>query len=156
MARVVIGEDDTGLRDTLARLLTRAGHNVVGTAGDGPGLVRQARLGDAQLVIADVRMPPSRRDEGMRAARRIREHAPATAVLVLSHELQLRYAAELLAGDARGVGYLLKQRLAEIDRFLATVDTLTAGGTVLDAELAGRYAASAAASAARAEIPSLR
>jgi DNA-binding NarL/FixJ family response regulator len=133
--RIVIGEDEVLLRDALERLLTDAGHDVVGTAGDGPGLVREARVRHPDLVIADVRMPPSQRDEGLRAAHEIRMAAPGTAILVLSHHLQVRYAVELLAADARGVGYLLKQRMADVGRFLAALDEIGAGGTVIDAEV---------------------
>jgi DNA-binding NarL/FixJ family response regulator len=133
--RVLIAEDEVPLRDALERLLVDAGHDVVGTAGDGPELVRQALVVDPELVIADVRMPPSQRDEGLRAAQEIRAVAPATAVLVLSHHLQVRYAVELLAVDARGVGYLLKQRMADVDRFLSALHRIGAGGTVIDAEV---------------------
>jgi DNA-binding NarL/FixJ family response regulator len=133
--RIVIGEDEVLLREALEHLLTNAGHDVVGTAGDGPEFVRQARVQHPELVIADVRMPPSQRDEGLRAAHEIRAGAPATAILVLSHHLQVRYAVELLAAGARGVGYLLKQRMADVERFLATVDEIGAGGTVIDAEV---------------------
>jgi DNA-binding NarL/FixJ family response regulator len=145
--RIVIGEDEVLLRDALARLLTDAGHDVVGTAGDGPELVRRARAEYPDLVIADVRMPPSQRDEGLRAAQEIRAGAPATAILVLSHHLQVRYAVELLAADGRGVGYLLKQRMAEVERFLSALDEIGAGGTVIDSEVVavmiGRLRASA-------------
>jgi DNA-binding NarL/FixJ family response regulator len=134
--RIVIGEDEVLQRDALERLLIDAGHDVVGTAGDGPDLVHQARVERPQLVIADVRMPPSQRDEGLQAAHEIRAAAPATAILVLSHHLQVRYAVELLATDARGVGYLLKQRMADAERFLPTLDHVAGGGTVLDAEVA--------------------
>jgi DNA-binding NarL/FixJ family response regulator len=133
--RIVIGEDEVLLRDALERLLTDAGHDVVGSAGDGPGLLREARAEHPDLVIADVRMPPSQRDEGLRAAHEIRMAAPGTAILVLSHHLQVRYAVELLAADARGVGYLLKQRMADVERFLSTLDQIGAGGTVIDAEV---------------------
>jgi DNA-binding NarL/FixJ family response regulator len=133
--RIVIGEDEVLLRDALEHLLTDAGHDVVGSAGDGPELVRQAMTARPALVIADVRMPPSQRDEGLRAAHQIRAAAPATAILVLSHHLQVRYAVELLAADARGVGYLLKQRMADVERFLAALDEIGAGGTVIDAEV---------------------
>jgi DNA-binding NarL/FixJ family response regulator len=133
--RIVIGEDEVLLRDALERLLGDAGHAVVGTAGDGQDLVRQALEARPDLVIADVCMPPTQRDEDLRAAGEIRARAPATAILVLSHHLQVRYAVELLATDARGVGYLLKQRMAEVERFLAALDRIGAGGTVIDAEV---------------------
>jgi len=135
--RILIADDEVLLRDVLERLLIDAGHDVVGTAGDGPDLVRQALVVDPELVIADVRMPPSQRDEGLRAALQIRARSPATAILVLSHHLQVRYAVELLAADARGVGYLLKQRMADVERFLSALDQIGAGGTVIDAEVAG-------------------
>jgi DNA-binding NarL/FixJ family response regulator len=133
--RIVIGEDEVLLRVALERLLGDAGHAVVGTAGDGEDLVRQALAERPDLVIADVRMPPSQRDEGLRAAHEIRAAAPATAILVLSHHLQVRYAVELLAADARGVGYLLKQRMADAERFHSALDEIGAGGTVIDAEV---------------------
>jgi DNA-binding NarL/FixJ family response regulator len=133
--RIVIGEDEVLLRDALEHLLTDAGHEVVGTAGDGPQLVRKAMAARPELVIADVRMPPSQRDEGLRAAQQIRAAAPATAILVLSHHLQVRYAVELLAADARGIGYLLKQRMADVKRFLSALEQIGAGGTVIDAEV---------------------
>ena len=133
--RIVIGEDETVLRDALERILLDAGHDVVGTAGDGPALVREALAERPELVIADVRMPPSQRDEGLQAARRIRAEAPATPVVVLSHHLQVRYAVELMAAGARGAGYLLKQRIADVERFLSTLDRIAAGGTVVDAEV---------------------
>jgi DNA-binding NarL/FixJ family response regulator len=133
--RIVIGEDEVLLRDVLERLLGDAGHEVVGTAGDGDDLVRQALEERPDLVIADVRMPPTQRDEGLRAAHQIRTTAPATAILVLSHHLQVRYAVELLATDAHGVGYVLKQRMADVDRFLFALDHIGAGGTVIDAEV---------------------
>lgn len=133
--RIVIAEDQAFFRDALERLLVDAGHNVVASAGDGPGLVRQARTARPDLVVADVRMPPSQRDEGLQAAGEIRAAAPSTGVLPISHHLQVDYAVELLAGDARGVGYLLKQRVAEVDRFLAALETIGRGGTVIDAEI---------------------
>jgi DNA-binding NarL/FixJ family response regulator len=133
--RIVIGEDQALFRDGLEHLLADAGHDVVGSAEDGPGLVRRARAAHPELVVADVRMPPSQRDEGLRAAREIRAAAPGTAVLVISHHLQVSYAVELLAGDAHGVGYLLKQRVAEVKPFLAALDTIRRGGTVIDPEV---------------------
>jgi DNA-binding NarL/FixJ family response regulator len=133
--RIVIGEDQALFRNALVRLLVDAGHDVVGAAEDGPELLRRAQAEQPELVIADVRMPPTQRDEGLRAARRIRAAAPDTAVLVISHHLQVRYAVELLAGGARGVGYLLKQRMADVERFLAALETIRGGGTVIDAEV---------------------
>jgi DNA-binding NarL/FixJ family response regulator len=133
--RIVVAEDHMLFRDALERLLVDAGHDVVGSCGDGPGLVRQARAAHPELIVADVRMPPSQRDEGLRAAREIRAAAPGTGVLLISHHLQVSYAIELLAGGARGVGYLLKQRVAEVERFLAALETICRGGTVIDPEV---------------------
>jgi DNA-binding NarL/FixJ family response regulator len=133
--RIVIGEDEVLLRDALERLLTDAGHDVVGSAGDGPGLLREARAEHPDLVIADVRMPPSQRDEGLRAAHEIRMAAPGTAILVLSHHLQVRYAVELLTLGGRATGYLLKQRMADSAQFLASIREIADGGTVLDPEV---------------------
>src|SRR5215218_3984508 len=120
--RVVIAEDQALFRDALERLLVAAGHDVVGSVGDGPGLVRQSRTARPDIVVTDLRMPPSQRDEGLRAAGEVRAAAPGTGVLLISHHLQVEYAVELLAADARGVGYLLKQRVAEVDRFLAALE----------------------------------
>ena len=133
--RIVIGEDEVLLRDALARMLTGAGHEVVGVAGDGPGLVRRAQTARPALVIADVRMPPTRSDEGLRAVREIRAARPGTPVLVISHHLQVRYAVELLTLGVRATGYLLKQRLADSAQFLSSIREIADGGTVLDPEV---------------------
>jgi DNA-binding NarL/FixJ family response regulator len=133
--RIVIGEDQVLLREGLARLLVDEDHEVVGTAGDGPDLVRKALAHRPDLVIADVRMPPSERDEGLRAALEIRAAAPDIAILVLSHHVEVRYALELLSADARAVGYLLKQRVADLDRFFAALERIRAGGSVIDPEV---------------------
>jgi DNA-binding NarL/FixJ family response regulator len=133
--RIVIGEDEVLLRDAIARMLTGAGHEVVGMAGDGPCLVQRAATARPALVIADVRMPPTQRDEGLRAVREIRAARPGTPVLVISHHLQVRYAVELLALGVRATGYLLKQRLADSAEFLASIGEIADGGTVLDPEV---------------------
>ena len=133
--RIVIGEDEVLLRDAIARMLTGAGHEVVGVAGDGPGLVRRAQTARPALVIADVRMPPTRSDEGLRAVREIRAARPGTPVLVISHHLQVRYAVELLTLGVRATGYLLKQRLADSAQFLSSIREIADGGTVLDPEV---------------------
>src|SRR6478735_619129 len=104
--RIVIGEDEVLLRDALVRMLTGAGHEVVGVAGDGPGLVRRAQTDRPELVVADVRMPPTRSDEGLRAVRVIRAGVPGMPVLVISHHLHVRYAVELLTMGVRATGYL--------------------------------------------------
>lgn len=133
--RIVIGEDQVLLREGLARLLEDEGHQVVGTAGDGPDLIRKAGAHRPDLVIADVRMPPSQTDEGLRAALAIRAARPTTGILVLSHHVEVRYALELIAGDASGVGYLLKQRVADLRRFFAALEQIAAGGSVVDPEV---------------------
>jgi DNA-binding NarL/FixJ family response regulator len=133
--RIVIGEDEVLLREAPVRMLTGAGHEVVGVAGDGPGLVRRARTDRPALVIADVRMPPSQRDEGLRAVRAIRAARPGTPILVISHHLQVRYAVELLTLGGRATGYLLKQRMADSAQFLASIREIADGGTVLDPEV---------------------
>ena len=133
--RIVIGEDQLLLREGLIRLLEEQGHEVVGSAGDGPDLVRKAKAHQPDLAIADVRMPPSNTDEGLRAALEIRAAAPQIGILVLSHHVEVRYAVELLSEDASGVGYLLKQRVADLDRFFAALDQIHAGGSVIDPEV---------------------
>jgi DNA-binding NarL/FixJ family response regulator len=133
--RIVIGEDQLLLREGLARLLEEEGHEVVGSAGDGPGLVRKAKAHRPDLVIADVRMPPSQTDEGLRAALEIRDAEPEIGILVLSHHVEVRYAVELLSDNASGVGYLLKQRVADLDRFFAALERIAAGGSVIDPEV---------------------
>jgi DNA-binding NarL/FixJ family response regulator len=133
--RIVIGEDQVLLREGLVRLVEEEGHDVVGTAGDGPDMVRKAKAHRPDVVIADVRMPPSQTDEGMRAALEIRAADPSIGILVLSHHVEVRYALELLADDATGVGYLLKQRVADLDRFFAALERINAGGSVIDPEV---------------------
>jgi DNA-binding NarL/FixJ family response regulator len=133
--RIVIGEDQVLLREGLVRLVEEEGHEVVGTAGDGPDMVRKAKAHRPDVVIADVRMPPSQTDEGLRAALEIRAADPSIGILVLSHHVEVRYALELLADDATGVGYLLKQRVADLDRFFAALERINAGGSVIDPEV---------------------
>jgi DNA-binding NarL/FixJ family response regulator len=133
--RIVIGEDQRLLREGLERLIDDEGHQVVATAANGPDLVREGTARRPDLVIADVRMPPSRRDEGLRAALAIRAAAPEVAILVLSHHVEVRYAVELLSVDTGGVGYLLKQRLADLERFFQALERIRAGGSVIDPEV---------------------
>jgi DNA-binding NarL/FixJ family response regulator len=135
--RVVIGEDQALMREGLTLLLERGGFEVVGKAADGEDLVRKARAHSPDIVIADIRMPPTQTDEGLRAAIQIRETWPDIAVLVLSHHVQRRYARELLesGADARGIGYLLKQRVADAESFCSDVRRVCAGGSVLDPEV---------------------
>ncbi|MET7640257.1 response regulator transcription factor [Streptomyces sp. NPDC005438] len=138
--RVVIAEDSVLLREGLTRLLTDRGHEVVGGVGDGEALVRRvAELADGgrlpDVVVADVRMPPTHTDEGVRAAVALRSRYPDLGVLVLSQYVEEQYATELLAGSSRGVGYLLKDRVAEVREFVDAVVRVAEGGTALDPEV---------------------
>ncbi len=133
--RVVIAEDSVLLREGLARLLDEAGFEVVEAVADGEQLLRSVAEHTPDVVVADVRMPPTHTDEGVRAALVIRQRWPSTAVLVLSQYVEERYATELLAGDTRGVGYLLKDRVADVDEFVAALRRVGAGGAALDPEV---------------------
>ncbi|MEE1940468.1 response regulator transcription factor [Streptomyces sp. TRM 70361] len=138
--RVVIAEDSVLLREGLTRLLSDRGHEVVAGVGDGEALVKVVgELADTgelpDVVVADVRMPPTHTDEGLRAAIRLRADHPDLAVLVLSQYVEEQYATELLAGSSRGVGYLLKDRVAEVREFVDAVVRVARGGTALDPEV---------------------
>jgi DNA-binding NarL/FixJ family response regulator len=133
--RIVIAEDSVLLREGAVRLLADAGFDVVGQAGDGEELLRKVRAHKPDVAVVDIRMPPTHIDEGLKAARVIREELPGTGVLVLSQYVEERYAVELLAEGADGVGYLLKDRIAEIDRFVDAVRRVGEGGSVLDPEV---------------------
>lgn len=133
--RVLIAEDSVLLREGLARLLSDRGIEVVGQAGNGEDLLRKARAHRPDLAIVDVRMPPGHTDEGIRAARIIRSELPGTAVLVLSQDVEETHARELLGADAKGVGYLLKDRVADLDGFVDAVRRVAAGGSALDPEV---------------------
>ncbi|MFL6128442.1 MAG: response regulator [Mycobacteriales bacterium] len=139
--RVVIAEDSVLLREGLARLLDEAGFEVVDAVGDGEQLLRSVGDHRPDVVVADVRMPPTHRDEGLRAALVIRQRWPETAVLVLSQYVEERYATELLAGETRGVGYLLKDRVAEVDEFTEALRRVGRGGTALDPEVVSQLLA---------------
>jgi DNA-binding NarL/FixJ family response regulator len=133
--RVVLGEDSVLLRAGIARLLEDAGIEVAGEAGDLDDLLRKVRAHRPDLAIVDIKMPPTHTDEGLRAALIIRSELPATAVLVLSQYVEQDYAAELLAGGAESVGYLLKDRVADVERFIDTVRRVADGGSALDPEV---------------------
>jgi DNA-binding NarL/FixJ family response regulator len=133
--RVVIAEDSVLLREGLARLLDEAGFEVVEAVADAEQLLRSVAEQTPDVVVADVRMPPTHTDEGLRAALVIRQRWPKTAVLVLSQYVEERYATELLAGDTRGVGYLLKDRVADVDEFVAALRRVGNGGAALDPEV---------------------
>lgn len=133
--RVVIGEDSVLLREGAARILEEAGIDVVGQAGDGEELVRKVRGHKPDVAIIDIRMPPDHQDEGLRAAEAIRAELPATGILVLSQYVEEHYVTRLLEGGTEGVGYLLKDRVAEVDRFVDAVRRIAEGGSVLDPEV---------------------
>jgi DNA-binding NarL/FixJ family response regulator len=136
--RVVIAEDSVLLREGLIRILEDAGIEVVGQAGDLEDLLRKARAHKPDVVITDIRMPPNQSDEGLQAAETIRRELPSTAVLVLSQYVEERYAAELLGENASGVGYLLKDRVGDVGRFLEAVQRVAEGGAVLDPSVVSR------------------
>jgi DNA-binding NarL/FixJ family response regulator len=131
----VVAEDSVLLREGVVRLLEDAGMEVVGQAGDADELLRKVRAHKPDIAVVDVRMPPSNTDDGLRAAQQIRADLPETAVLVLSQYVEEGYALELLADGAEGVGYLLKDRVAEVDRFIEAVRRVADGGSALDPEV---------------------
>ncbi len=133
--RVVIGEDEALLRTGLTHVMQAAGFDVVAAVGSAHELVRSAGDHGPDIVVTDIRMPPDHKDAGLRAAIEIRREHPEIAVLVLSQHLQRAYAVELLGDRSSGVGYLLKQRIADIDTFTDDLRRIAAGGTVLDPEV---------------------
>jgi DNA-binding NarL/FixJ family response regulator len=133
--RVIIAEDLTLLREGLAALLSECGHEVVATVGDGDALIAAVEEHCPDLALVDVRMPPTQTDEGVKAAVEVRRTHPETSVLILSQYVEERYAAELLEGGARGVGYLLKDRIADVETFLGAIERVACGGTVIDPEV---------------------
>ena len=139
--RVVIAEDSVLLREGLTRLLTDEGISVVGSAGDGEGLLRAVSAVSPDVVVADVRMPPTFTDEGLRAALVVRDRWPSVGVLVLSQWVEERYATELISGRPHGVGYLLKDRVADVTEFLDALNRVAAGGSALDPEVVAQLLA---------------
>jgi DNA-binding NarL/FixJ family response regulator len=139
--RIVIAEDSALLRDGLSRMLTDSGHEVVGAIDDAIGLKELVERADAELVVLDVRMPPTHTDEGIRAALELRAQWPELPVIVLSQYVEENYANELLAGDLGGIGYVLKDRVTDVGQFLATVDRVGRGGTAIDAEVVSQLLA---------------
>jgi DNA-binding NarL/FixJ family response regulator len=140
--RVVLAEDSVLLREGVARLLREAGFEVVGQASNADELLLKVRSYSPDVAIVDIRMPPTHTDEGLRAAQEIREKHPATGVLVLSQYAEPAYAMELLADSAEGVGYLLKDRVSDVNDFCAAVKRVAEGGSALDptvvSQLVGR------------------
>jgi DNA-binding NarL/FixJ family response regulator len=139
--RVVIAEDSVLLRDGLVRLLAERGHQVTAAAGDAAELVAAVEREQPDIAIVDVRMPPTFTDEGVRAALELRARRPELAVLVLSQYVEERYASELLARNARGVGYLLKESVTDTREFLDAVDRVGGGGTAIDPEVVSQLLA---------------
>ena len=141
--RIVIAEDAVLLRAGLTHLLVDAGEDVVAAVGDGDDLLVAVERHQPDLAIVDVRMPPSHTDEGLRAALAIRARWPGVGILVFSQYVEERYATDLLAGDTAGVGYLLKDRVADVAEFLEAVRRVGAGGTALDPEVVAQLLARA-------------
>jgi DNA-binding NarL/FixJ family response regulator len=133
--RIVIAEDAAVMRDGLTQTLTRRGHDVVAAVGDADALRDAVDTHRPDVAIIDVRMPPTHTDEGLRAAQAIRRDHPGVGVLVFSQYIETQSAAELLAGSAEGVGYLLKDRVADVGDFMDAISRVAAGGTVLDPEV---------------------
>ncbi|MDG4785944.1 response regulator transcription factor [Micromonospora sp. WMMD1102] len=133
--RVIVADDAALLREGLQRLLVEAGIDVVGAAGDEPTLLAQVEAARPDVAIVDIRMPPSYTDEGLRAARRIRTDHPGTGVLVLSQHVRVTYALDLFSDGSRGLGYLLKDRVADVAELTAALDQVARGGTVTDPEV---------------------
>jgi DNA-binding NarL/FixJ family response regulator len=133
--RVVIAEDAAIMRDGLTQTLTRRGHDVVAAVADGESLRQAVAACLPDVAIIDVRMPPTHTDEGLRAAQSIRQEHPGVGVLVFSQYIETQSAADLLAGAPEGVGYLLKDRVADVSDFIDALTRVAAGGTVLDPEV---------------------
>src|SRR5262245_16572186 len=133
--RVVIAEDAVMMREGLARLLADHGHDVTAAVGDGPALLDAVAADPPDVAVVDIRMPPTHTDEGLRAALELRRRHPEVGVLVFSQYVETRYATELLADNPTGVGYLLKDRVADVADFVAALARVASGGTALDPEV---------------------
>ena len=139
--RIVIAEDSALLRDGLRRMLVDHGHEIVGAIDDAVGLAQLVERENAELVVLDVRMPPTHTDEGIRAALELRSHWPQLPIVVLSQYVEENYASELLAGDLGGIGYVLKDRVTDVGQFVATVERVAKGGTAIDPEVVSQLLA---------------
>jgi DNA-binding NarL/FixJ family response regulator len=133
--RVVIAEDSALLREGLVRLLEDRGYQVDAAVGDASSLLAAVAEHHPDVVVTDIRMPPTHTDEGLRAAAELRRHHPEVGILVLSQYIETTYATALLAGSAEGVGYLLKDRVADAAEFASALERVAAGGTALDPEV---------------------
>jgi DNA-binding NarL/FixJ family response regulator len=136
--RIVIGEDDVLLREGVARLLDDAGMDVVARAGDADDFLRKTLAHRPDVAVVDVQMPPRHEDDGLQAAMELRGRLPEIGVLVLSQFYEESYALNLIGDRAQGVGYLLKERVADVDAFVDAVERVAAGGSALDPEIVGR------------------
>ncbi|WP_052848217.1 response regulator transcription factor [Streptomyces avicenniae] len=139
--RLILADDSTLLREGLARLLAEEGHEVTATVGDAAALLAAVDRDPPDVAVVDVRMPPTHTDEGLRAALEIRRRHPSVGVLVLSQYVERRYATELLGGDPGGVGYLLKDRVVEVEEFLGALERVRAGQAAFDPEVVRRLLA---------------
>jgi DNA-binding NarL/FixJ family response regulator len=135
---VVIGEDDVLMREGIVRLLDEAGFETVAKAGDADDLLRKVLAHSPDVVVTDVQMPPGHGDDGLLAALEIRRSRPEIGVLVLSQYYEERYALDLIGERPEGVGYLLKERVGDVDAFMEAVARVAAGGSALDPEVVGR------------------
>ena len=135
---IVIGEDDVLLREGIARLLAEAGFEVVAQTGDADDFLRRALALGPDVAVVDVQMPPEHADDGLRAALELRRKRPDTGILVLSQFYEDQYARELIGERAEGVGYLLKERVGDVDAFIDAVNRVAGGGTALDPEVVAR------------------
>src|SRR2546423_6539436 len=136
--RVVVGDDDVLLREGMVRLLAEGGFDVVGQAGDADEFLRKALAHRPDVAVVDIQMPPGRGDDGLRAALELRRRLPGTGVLVLSQYYEEQYALDLIGETAEGVGYLLKERVGDVEAFRDAVPRVAAGGSALDPEVVGR------------------
>jgi DNA-binding NarL/FixJ family response regulator len=139
--RIVIVEDSVLLREGIVRLLNESGHEVVGQLVDTESLLESVKELTPDLIVLDVRLPPTFTDEGIRAALAVREVAPSQPILVLSQYVEERYATELLANDSEGIGYLLKERVADVGDFVDACERVAARGMVLDPEVVAQLLA---------------
>ncbi|GAA3459394.1 response regulator [Saccharothrix longispora] len=139
--RVILAEDSTLLREGLVRLLVEEGHEVLAAVGDARALLDAVAAHRPDVVVTDVRMPPTNTDEGLKAALEVRERFPGVGVLVLSQYVEQRYAVDLLTGHADGVGYLLKDRVVQVEEFLDALSRVGAGGAAFDPEVVRRLLA---------------
>ncbi|MCO8304609.1 response regulator transcription factor [Streptomyces sp. RKCA744] len=133
--RVILAEDSTLLREGLVRLLVEEGHEVVAAVGDAVSLMKEVEEQTPDMVVVDIRMPPTHTDDGLRAALEIRKRWPGISLLVLSQHVERNYAAQLLASNAERVGYLLKDRVAQVEEFLDALERIHAGGAAVDPEV---------------------